>query len=153
MLRKKWLLFFIMACMLLVGCNKENKSINIDINSVSKSLVENIEFKDSLELLDSEIVKMFYEITDNTEYVLYMGSGATAEELAIFKLADEQKVEEMIKNIKAHIENQILQFEDYNNEEIKKLENYILKVKDNYVVLCVTDDIENAKSQIDNYVK
>ncbi len=153
MLRKKWLLFFIMACMLLVGCNKENKSINIDINSVSKSLVENIEFKDSLELLDSEIVKMFYEIPDNTEYVLYMGSGATAEELAIFKLADEQKVEEMIKNIKAHIENQILQFEDYNNEEIKKLENYILKVKDNYVVLCVTDDIENAKSQIDNYVK
>ncbi len=153
MLRKKWLLFFIMACMLLVGCNKENKSINIDINSVSKSLVENIEFKDSLELLDSEIVKMFYEIPDNTEYVLYMGSGATAEELAIFKLADEQKVEEIIKNIKAHIENQILQFEDYNNEEIKKLENYILKVKDNYVVLCVTDDIENAKSQIDNYVK
>lgn len=153
MLRKKWLLFFIMACMLLVGCNKENKSINIDINSVSKSLVENIEFKDSLELLDSEIVKMFYEIPDNTEYVLYMGSGATAEELAIFKLADEQKVEEMIKNIKAHIENQILQFEDYNNEEIKKLENYILKIKDNYVVLCVTDDIENAKSQIDNYVK
>jgi len=153
MLRKRWLLIFIMACMLLVGCNKENKSINIDINSVSKSLVENIGFKDSLELLDSEIVTMFYEIPDKTEYVLYMGSGATAEELAIFKLNDEQKVEEMTNNIKTHIENQILQFEDYNNEEMKKLENYILKVKDNYVVLCVTDDVENAKSQIDKYVK
>ncbi len=153
MLRKRWLLFFIMACMLLVGCNKENKSINIDLNSVSKSLVENIDFKDSLELLDSEIVTMFYEIPDNTEYILYMGSGATAEELAIFKLDDDQKVEEMIKNIKLHIENQIIQFEDYNNEEIKKLENYVIKVKNNYVVLCVTDDIENAKSQIDNYMK
>lgn len=151
MIRKGYVLVFIMVFMLLVGCKNEN--LSIDINSVSKKLVENINFNDTLEIVDSEIVTMYYEIPENTEYVLYIGSGATAEELSIFKLDDKLKVEEMIKNIKTHIENQIIQFEDYNNEEIKKLENYVLEVKDKYVILCITDDVENAKLQIDKYMK
>ena len=151
MIRKGYVLVFIMVSMLLVGCKNEN--LNIDINGVSKKLVENINFKDTLEIVDSEIVTMYYEIPENTDYVLYMGSGATAEELSIFKLDDKLKVEEMIKYIKTHIENQIFQFEDYNNEEIRKLENYVLEVKDKYVILCITDDVENAKFQIDKYMK
>lgn len=153
MLRKICLLTFIIISMLLVGCKNEKSSLNIDMNSVSKNLLENIAFKDALELVDSDIITMYYEIPENTEYVLYMGSGATAEELAIFKLDDKNKIDEMIKNIKKHIDNQILQFEDYNNEELKKLENSVIEVKDNYVILCITDDIENAKTQIDNYMK
>lgn len=153
MLKKNFIIAFIIVSMLLVGCNNEKTSLNIDMSSVSKSLLENIAFKDELELVDSEIITMYYELPENTEYVLYMGSGATAEELAIFKLDDENKKDEMIKNIKEHIDNQIIQFEDYNNEELKKLENSLIEVKDNYVILCITDDIENAKSQINNYMK
>ena len=84
---------------------------------------------------------------------MYMGSGATAEEAAVFEAKDEETAKQMAEVANQHIQNQREAFESYIPEEIKKLDKAIVEQKGRYVAVCVTDDVENAQKVIDGYLK
>ena len=82
-----------------------------------------------------------------TEGKVYVSTGATAEEIAVWYAASPEKVDIVKKALEERIDYQRTGFEDYNAQELTKLKNPVLEVKGQYVILCISD--EKAKSIID----
>lgn len=153
MLKRRIVSLILLVLLVFTGCSSSKSNLNLDINELAQKLVDGIDFEDTLEKVDDEIIGMFYDLPEDAKGVLYLGSGATAEEVAVFELDKEEDSEEMIEIVKKHIQNQVVQFEDYIPNEVNKLENIILEQYDNYIIVCVTDDIENAKALIKENIK
>ena len=119
--------------------------------SLADDLSKGIPFKDQLTAMDGEKAREVYllDVDAVTEGKVYVSTGATAEEIAVWYAAGPEKVEIVKKALEERIDYQRTGFEDYNAQELTKLKSPILEVKGQYIILCVSDDNEKAKSIID----
>ena len=132
-----------------------DKDINIDIQKLGEELVNSKIFEDSLSQVDKDsIIKKYYfdsqKIKDINSYV---GTGATAEEILIIELIKKDDKNVITENIKTKIQERKQDFENYLPKEVFKLENYNLESKENYIILCISNDFDKAKEIIDKYIK
>lgn len=130
-----------------------NKNITIDINKLSQDIIENIEFEDELNKMDKETVSKLYDINTFTSQSVYMSSGATAEEIAIFEFENKDECIIALEKAKKRIDEQKQNFKDYMPKEIKKIENAIIKNKNNYLIVCITDNQEKVEKVLNKYIK
>lgn len=141
------------VCASLAGCGSET-DLTVDVNAMAKDMAEQVSYQDDIALISREVAGMIYSMPDGIENVaMYMGSGATAEEAAVFEAKDEETAKQMAEVANQHIQSQREAFENYIPEEIKKLDKAIVEQKGRYVAVCVTDDVENAQKVIDEYLK
>lgn len=143
------------ACILLASCGGSGEDLNVDINALAEELNTGITYEDPLEKLDSDMVGMLYEVDGLvTESVVYMGSGATAEEIAVFACNDADTAKNEVKPIvDAHVQSQIDSFEDYVPGEVAKLEKAVVRQAGKYVALSVSNDPDGANKILDKYLK
>ena len=78
----------------------------------------------------------------------YFSSGATAEELVLFKAKDESGVQKLSDAVKARIDYQIGAFESYVPEEVPKLKKAVIIVSGLYVAMYVAADYDAAEKAI-----
>ncbi len=116
---------------------------------VADELVAKIDFKDEVIEVDLGKAEALYESEELVDGKLFVSSGASAEELAVFEVSDINKAKEVFNK---RVERQKEDFESYNPEELKKLDDTIIKSKGKYIILCVTDDKE-AEAKIEEYLK
>ncbi|MEG0239922.1 DUF4358 domain-containing protein [Anaerorhabdus sp.] len=136
---------------LILGCS-EKTTVKINMEALGNELIEKVGFEDELNKVnDINTINMLYDIKDAKNTILYISSGATAEEIGIFEFENEDLAKEGLQKAKQRIENQKVNFDGYMPLEIKKLDDAIVKRIDNYVVLCVVDDNE-AEKIINKYV-
>ena len=146
------------CCMALASCGDENTAeskaektatnVSMDVVETADKLKDDIEYKDTLnELPESKIEKLFgLATTDYVKGKVYVGSGgATAEEIACFEAKDSDGAANIKAALENRIESQKKAFENYQPQEMDKLNDPVLVVKDKYVLMCVSDD--NAKAQ------
>ena len=97
-----------LACVSLAGCGSA-KDITVDVNALAAELRDGIAYQDELESIDSAMISMVYDVGDEVEEaVVYMGSGATAEEIAVFACKDADAAKNQVTPVvKQHIEDQI----------------------------------------------
>jgi len=102
-------------------------------------------FEDSVEKVDSSFVEMLLNISsENYESAcLYVGSGATAERLAVF-CAGENGTQALLDEINTHLETIKNDYAGYDPEEVKNIENAVVIDNGDTVVLCIAADYENA---------
>lgn len=124
--------------LVLASCGKTEVK-EVDIAEAAAKLYESVTFEDSLSVIDDEAVKYLYGMPEGTTAVVYMGSGATAEELAVFD-AGEGDVEAVAAAAAEHIAAQIESFRNYKPSEIAKLESALIERFGRYVCICVTSD-------------
>lgn len=119
--------------------------------ALADSLSKGIPFQDQLTAMDGEKAREVYLLDADavTEGKVYVSIGATAEEIAVWYAASPEKVDIVKKALEERIDYQRTGFEDYNAQELTKLKNPVLEVKGQYVILCISDDNEKAKSIID----
>ena len=134
----------------IAGCGK-NDTISIDIDALSKELMEKVKFDDELVLSDSETAARLYGIESAVKSKLYIGSGATAEEIAVFEFGSVSDAEEGLKAAEARISEQKKSYESYAPDEIKRLDNSVVKCAAKYVAVCVTND-KAAEKIISEYL-
>lgn len=144
---KKYIIGLSAALLLLSGCS-DNKKVEIDPVAAVEQMSEEIAFTDQFAPLDSENANRVYGVDadlveDSTAMV---GSGATAESIAMFKAVDEKSAQEIEKQLGVFIDGYIEGYSDYKPEEVPKLESAIIERKDVYVVLCISADNDAAKS-------
>lgn len=144
---KKYIIGLSAALLLLSGCS-DNKKVEIDPVTAVEQMREEITFTDQFAPLDSENANRVYGVDadlveDSTAMV---GSGATAESIAMFKAVDEKSAQEIEKQLGVFIDGYIEGYSDYKPEEVPKLESAIIERKDVYVVLCISADNDAAKS-------
>lgn len=151
---KKKILAALIAAVTLTfsGCgSKSEPEINID--DLAADLASGVAFDDELSLIDDGMITMVYDTDVFEDAVLYMGSGATAEEIAVFACEDKTAAAGALDEAKAHIESQIVSYEDYVPEEVQRLEEAIVRQEGRYVIVVVTADTDAAEKVIDGYLK
>lgn len=129
---------------------KSNSEININMQKLADDLINSQIFEDNLSTIDRESIIKRYNLNDDKikDIVSYLGTGATAEEILIIEFLDKNYINEAEKSIKAKIDERKEDFQDYLPKEVFKLENYNLKVKGNYLILCISNDYDKAETII-----
>lgn len=144
---KKYVLIGIIL-FLVCGCGKETKTFTP--NDLASELLTEVDFDDELTLFEGNISKI-YDMPEVEDYVIYIGSGATAEEIAIITLKNSSDEADVKAALEKRVEEQKQNFANYVPEEVSRLEKSIIKSNEKYVVLCVSND-NQAEKIIDKYL-
>ncbi|GMQ55671.1 hypothetical protein AN1V17_00630 [Vallitalea sediminicola] len=136
----------------LVGCASKDKDITIDISALAGDLTSKIEYQDELTKIEGSSVESIYQIDYAVSSEVYVSSGATAEEVAVFELKDKSEADNAYKAAEERISAQKQAFESYVPEEMEKLDNAVIKKIDKYVIVCVAND-NTAEEIIETYTK
>ena len=144
------LLCFILLITTFVGCAKEDikDSTTWELNTLTNRLLNEITYTDSLSEMSPDLMGyLFPDVnpSDVAEQYIYISTGSTAEELAIFRAVDEAAAERIEAGLEARIEMQTESFTDYVPLEVKRLEDAVLERKGDCVVLSVSGEPEKAK--------
>ncbi len=115
----------------------------IDTQKIGEAILKNISFKDELIKVSDSLVISAYMPNPEKVYSasLFLGGGATAEEVAVFELKSGKDAKELEGLAKKRIERKKKDFENYIPEEIAKLESPVIVRKSNLVAVCVADDV------------
>ncbi len=155
--RKEGKLILILLVIITVfsGCSGKDDTADmteIDISSLGSELLEQVEFEDELNLVDDAMVKKLYHIEEFIKAQVYIGSGATAEEIAIFEFDSGEAAAEGLNAAEDRLEEQKENFASYVPKELQKLDNAVVKQAGNYLVVCVSNGDE-AEKIIKSYIK
>ena len=152
MMKKTGLLAVLTAGVLLfAGCGGEAKTI--DAQALAKSLATEIKYDDTLKELTADEISMLVDLPEDVDSVMYAGSGSTAEEVGVFTAIDSNQAKETMEDVQKYLDDQADSFQDYVPEETKRIGNAVLEQKNQYVVLCVSGDSDQAKEIIEKAFK
>lgn len=118
---------------------------------VADALKSGVEFKDSLNEPDKNIIEKLYGLSEDMykEGKLYIGSGgATAEEIACFTANDADGAAKIKAAYEKRVEDLKKTFENYVPEEMDKLNDPVIVTKGNSVYMCLSNDNAKAKEII-----
>ena len=128
----------------LISCGGGETNESVDLAALAQTLLADGSFDDALAQIDDDTVTMLYGIDNAAEQVVYIGRGATPEEIALFSFATAAEAEAGFALAQMRIADQKEAFSDYNAWEMPKLEDAVVKQYGTYVVLCVSGDSSAA---------
>ena len=153
---KKNILFFIIMVLILsigvmcfVGCGKESSESN-NKKEYSVDAEAKVKFASEMSKVESEVLDLFFTIEEGVTGVSYKAGGSLADEITIFTAPNKITAKKMLESVKSYIDERKELFAGYAPAEVAKLEKAVAVQKGKYVVFCVTDNIEEAKTIIDN---
>lgn len=127
------------ALVLMSACSTQGKAdLSIDLDAAAAELLESGVFEETLTLADEGIAKKLYGIENVAALRLYVGSGATASELAIFEFKAEDAAKSALPLAQERVASQKESFASYLPGEVKKLEDAVVEQYGRYVVVCVS---------------
>lgn len=154
-LKKVLLINLILSVLILsVGCSKNTKK-EVDIEGFKNEILASDIFRETLNKLDNDTANIIYSLDDDSiEKDIYISSGATADEFAIFTLnnSDNNLSKTIEEAISTRLEYQIDGFEDYVPEELSILKNAFSKQYDNYYIFIVSNN-DNYLDIVNKYFK
>ena len=129
----------------LAGCGAGEKE-PVDIGALGQRLVEAATFGEPMNALDSSVALGLYGAPEGTSVAAWAGTGATAEEVAVFDCGSAENADSLMQSLEQRNEVRASQYADYDPEEVPKIENAVLLSGGQYVVLLVAQDPGNAAS-------
>ena len=148
----KKVLIAVVAIMVLAMSACGKKEVKVDVEELSQKLVDEVSFEDELTQVDDMAIENLYGIDNAVNQRVYVSSGATAEEIAIFEFENTEDAKTGKTAALKRIEDQKDSFEFYIPEEVKRLDNAYVKEVGNYVIVCVAEG-DDAETIIDEYIK
>lgn len=153
-MKRKWLKLAAvigMSISLLSGCGAAGVKTIVPAD-LATDLYEGVAWKDQLSEVDLNKALTLYGIDSSAVSAgsVYMGTNATAEEVAVLEAASADDVATVEDGVNARVEAQLASFQSYNAEEVPKLENPYIVTKGNYVILCVCDDTTQAEQIVED---
>lgn len=147
---KKALIFLIAIVLTfsLFGCN-ETKSY--DANALADTLNTELEFGETLEKSDANVAYSIYAIDSTlcTDAALYLGSGATADEIAVFTCKDKNSVEKVLTAVNERLDYLFDGYSSYGPAEVPKIENAEVITEGLTVIVCICENPDSVKSIVD----
>lgn len=162
---KKNVLLMVLMCSIvciLSGCGdgsdkKKNEadSTPVNVTELANRISTEITFEDSVSKLENSVALKYYGIDEAIvkECAIYISTGATAEEIAVFEANSSADADTIYKACDDRRTAQINSYKDYKPSEVDRLENYVLQKKGSYVIFCVADDKEKVQSIADEVIK
>ena len=127
----------------------------VDVRKIGDELCENVKFKDNLSMINPKLMSILYGIepSEVQNGVIYMGGGATAEEIAIFEVKNAKEAEKIESKMNTRVENKKRDFENYIPQEMTKLNKPLILKSDKIIALCISDDNSAAEKILKKYIK
>ncbi len=154
---KKMMKILALGLCLLIALSACGSASYISFDDVYNDLITSIDFGSNMSEMSEIAAENFYFIYDTDileDYKIYMDeSNSTPNEIALFRLAkesDRTTVETIVKN---RINDLKIGFEDYNPDEMYKLENAVVKSNGQYVMMVICGDNSKAADIINGYLK
>ena len=134
------------------GCGEKAKK-EIVPAAFAEELLKEAKFQDSLDRLSDAVVPLLYGIdpADIADAVVYCGTAATAEEIAVFTAADEAAAERILSAAQARVDSQLETYKDYGPAAAMTIENAIVKRSGNVVAVVICSDGKGAAAVTDRY--
>ncbi len=144
---KRTLSILLAVCLFMmcaVGCGAKAKEYDLQI--LSEALQESGAFSDILSEVDVNVASFLYgfDNADVSQCKLLCSTGATTEEIGLFKCVDAEAAERVIAFAKNRVISQRTAYESYAPAEMLKLDDSIVKLDGVYVFYIVSADSEKA---------
>ena len=128
------------------GCQKkEAEAKNPDPGKLASQLLSDTTFQDKLEETDKDAALTVLGLESYEDKVsdcaIYLGTGATAEEVVVLKASDEKGAQEIKAVLK---ENHLPRLKEDFQNYVPKIEDAALYAKGQTVALCVSSDSDKA---------
>lgn len=152
------ILSIVMICAL-VGCgstSNENLKNDVSVNDVVTELENNIEFNKNENFTDAEKLKNEYYINpdDVEEFVIKQPvMNVKANELAIIKVKDESKMEEVKKGLEKRGEDLDNKWKQYLPDQYKIVQDRRFVNIGNYAIFVVDEEADKIIDSIKNILK
>ena len=124
---------------------------DIDVTAAADAIRSGTTFTDDMTKTETANAERLYGLSDDVvaDACVYIGTGATPEEIAVWKAKDESGVETIRSAVDSRLDAQRARFTDYNPEQMPKLESAVVEESGNVVALCISADSETAQSAVD----
>ena len=158
MFRKSGMLIvsvLLLLCMVGCGTGEEQETVVPDVYTLSEKLMEGLTFEDSISEVSADRAMKYYGIDSGMvrDGVVYMSTGATSEELAVFQANTDVDAQNILAAMTARRDSQIKIFLDYKKSEIGRLDDAVLYSHGSFVVYVVCDDSAVAEKIIRGYLE
>ena len=128
----------------LAACGGSDEPVAVDINALAGDLLAAATFGEDMNEIPAETAPGLYGAPEGTTAVAYGGSGATAEELAVFDCGSAEAAATLVDTLEARNQSRIESYSSYNPNEVPKLESAVILSGGQYVVLIVATDASAA---------
>lgn len=144
--------FLIALLLFLPSCGSETAAPknDVDLETVASELAKSSSFEEQLNRVDDKFALKLYDISNASAVCLYTGSGATADELALFEFENEDDAKGAVKSAQERIDAQKESFAGYLPKELPKLDSAVIKTYGHYLVICVCTD-SNMEDMIEKF--
>ena len=145
---KKIMLTILSLCLFVTafaGCGGDKpKEIEYDLEALSAEIVASDAFSDILNKVNPDIAPTFYgfDAADIESMSLYCSTGATTEEVGIFKCVDKDAAARVLEKARERVDLQKTAYESYAPAEVPKLNDAIVKADGVYVFYIVANDYD-----------
>ncbi|MGI6029456.1 MAG: DUF4358 domain-containing protein [Candidatus Heteroscillospira sp.] len=154
-MKKSLSLFLLLALMCLLCACGSGSHTDFAPADLTAELLDSSCFTDLLSKMETDTALELYGLdeSDVSDCSIYLGTGATAEEIAVFKAADEDAAAKIAEAMDARVTGQISAYESYVPAEVPKLEKAIVRSSGVYVAYVTAADADGAVKIIDKYMK
>lgn len=135
------------------GASPSTAKSSIDVDALAKKILDNVAFDVELDRLEDSVAEGMVQMSDGTKLQIYLGNGASADELVLMTATSEKNAEMNQKYIEEHLNEKKRQFQLYMPEQVKKIENAVKLRTGSYVIVCITSDVETAKKTITSFIQ
>lgn len=129
------ILLLLSAC----GAPAGTADVEIDMEALAGKLLESEAFEETLNKADNGIAEILYNIDGASTALVYVGTGAVADELALFEFSNDADAQSAISLAEARIASQKDSFAAYIPEEVPKLDHAVMEAYGRYLAVCVSD--------------
>ena len=155
-MRKKWLkgvavLLAAVSVFCLAGCSRGGTPTG-DFNgeALFYTLVKNVTYASPMENAGESAALYFPEMPEGAELVMYKGSGYFADEAVWVTLANKADMDTAKAMLRKHLTQLREQFQNYQPQEVGKIDKAVLWHQDTTLILCITDDTKTVQAILEN---
>ena len=147
-----------MACLLalvllagFVGCAPQGTQAgDFDPQALFYTLVKEVKYASELTNAGDTTALYFPNMPAGAELVLYKGSGYYADEVVLVTLADKNDMDSAKALMRKHLTELREQFQNYQPDEVGKIDKAVLWQQGTTLILCITDDTKTAQSILED---
>ena len=128
--------------------NTEANKKEFNAEELAEALVSEITYTGVMEEVPADEIDWYVDMEEGVTGIMYMVSGVSCEEVAVFTAPDEDTAKAMVDNIEELLADQEDQNAAYDAKAAQRIDSAVIQQKGNYVILCVSDDSAKAKELI-----
>ena len=133
----------------------EEKNIEGSAADIAKKIVDDGKFVDEVVEIDMEMINQKLDIdgTKTKEAVCYYGTGDSANIVYVAIFNEESDAKEAKDKFATYLDELKTANENYDPEELGKIEDATVVVNKKYAIMVISDDNEKAQKAIDSFKK